>query len=63
MIQPRFLKHKQYLGDGLYVGYDDYHVWLYTDNGISITNEVALEPEVIDNFIAWLKSEMDYKIK
>jgi hypothetical protein len=42
-----------YLGDGVYVGFDGYHVWLYTDNGIQVTNKIALEPDVLDNFHSW----------
>jgi len=47
------LTHKQYLGDGVYVGYDGYHVWLYTDTGIAVTNQIALEPPVLRNLAEW----------
>jgi hypothetical protein len=50
---PADLQEKMYLGDGVYVGHDDYHVWLYTDNGIAITNKIALEPEVLAAFERW----------
>jgi len=48
------LQHKCYLGDAVYVGYDGYHIWLYTDNGIQVTDKIALEPTVLGNFHAWL---------
>jgi hypothetical protein len=38
---------KVYLGDGVYAEYDGYNVILTTENGISITNRIVLEPEVI----------------
>lgn len=46
--------NKEYLGDGLYVDYDEYQIRLYTDNGIHITNEVFLEPNVLQSFISYL---------
>jgi hypothetical protein len=44
-----------YLGDGVYVGHDGYHVWLYTDNGIEVLNRIALEPGVIHSLDLWMK--------
>ena len=39
---------KSYLGDGVYADLDPYgRVILTTENGISTTNEIILEPEVI----------------
>jgi hypothetical protein len=52
---PADLKLKMYLGDGVYVGHDNYHVWLYTDNGMEITNKIALEPHVLAGFQKWLQ--------
>lgn len=49
------LTKKQYLGDGVYVGWDGFNVWLFTDNGISVTNQIALEPQVIDTLKGWLE--------
>ena len=48
------LKDTNYIGDGVYVGHDGFHVWLVTHNGYTITNEVALEPAVIEGFVKWL---------
>jgi len=56
-MNPDDLTDKVYLGDGVYVGVGQggYYVWLYTDNGISITNEIALEPTVLYAFDQWRK--------
>ena len=32
-----------YLGDGVYVSFDGYHIWLETDDGYGATNRIALE--------------------
>ena len=37
---------KRYLGDGAYVDFDGYGIMLTTENGISVTNEIYLEPQV-----------------
>jgi hypothetical protein len=39
-----------YLGDGLLASFDGYQFWLRASDGIRITNEVALEPSVLDAF-------------
>ncbi len=49
MIEPNE-KIDTYIGDGVYVRFDDYGgVWLYTHDGYSTTNEICLEPEVYYN--------------
>lgn len=35
-----------YLGDGVYFYEEDYGFWLFTSNGVAITNEIFFEPEV-----------------
>jgi hypothetical protein len=52
---PEDLKDKMYLGDAVYVGHDDYQVWLYVDNGLTVTDKIALEPAVLDAFDLWRK--------
>ena len=37
---------KVYLGDGAYAEFDGYALVLTTENGISVTNTIVLEPEV-----------------
>lgn len=52
----------QYLGDGLYASYDGYQLRLYTSDGISVTNEVFLEPLVYTallEYVAKLKEAPD----
>lgn len=51
------LWEKFYLGDGAYAGVDreTMSVWIYTSNGIQITNQVCLEPEVFEALLGWKK--------
>ena len=49
-------KGDQYLGDGLYVSFDGYQVRLYASNGMETTNEVYLDPHVLDAFTSYLKT-------
>lgn len=47
---------KMFLGDGVYAHIDDIgQVVLTTEDGISITNTIVLENEVIGNFLTYLK--------
>jgi hypothetical protein len=42
-------KQATYLGDGVYAEDDAYcQIRLYTSNGITVTNEIFLEPQAID---------------
>lgn len=50
---------KTYLGDGVYADFDGYGIVLTTENGISVTNTIVLEPEVyfaLERYVALLKS-------
>lgn len=47
--------HKDYLGDGLYVRVRGDTVWLTSENGVEVLNEVALEPQVLNAFIRYLE--------
>lgn len=56
------MNEKTYLGDGVYVNFDGYQVWLTTNDGYVDTNRIALEPEVmvalelyVENLIKGLK--------
>ncbi len=49
------LDKKEYLGDGAYVTFDGYHVVLTAENGVHATDTVALEPEVLDRFLEYVK--------
>lgn len=46
---------KAYLGDGCYVAFDGYALVLTTENGISETNRIVLEPEVYRALMAYVK--------
>jgi len=49
------MQMRDYLGDGLYVGFDGYQVILYTDRGNEGVHWVALEPEVLKSFNNYIK--------
>lgn len=40
--------HKTYLGDGAYADTDGFGIILTTENGIETTNQIYLEPEVLE---------------
>jgi hypothetical protein len=40
--------NKQYLGDGAYVEFDGHRIVLTTEDGVSVTNRIVLEPLVIE---------------
>lgn len=46
---------KTYLGDGVYVEAQDYGIRLTTEDGIRTTNEIFLEPAVLQAFLEYLK--------
>lgn len=46
---------KCYLGDGAYVAFDGYGFSLTTENGISTTNEIYLEPAVYAALVAYVE--------
>ena len=51
---------KCYLGDGAYVDFDGFALVLTTENGISETNRIVLEPEVymaLVRYVEELKGE------
>ena len=54
-------KFKEYLGDGAYADYDGHQVWVTTSNGISTTNEIAFEPEVMERLIAYWTKLLDMR--
>jgi hypothetical protein len=46
---------KQYIGDGVYVAIDCNDIVLTTEDGISVTNTVILEPQVLAALIEYLQ--------
>lgn len=46
---PDELKAKRYLGDGVYAGWDGFHIVLWVEGGsIFGDDHIALEPSVLD---------------
>lgn len=43
-------KNDTYLGDGLYASYDGFGYTLYAWDGVTRTDQVYLEPAVLDAF-------------
>lgn len=48
------LLEKEYLGDGLYVGWDGFHIYLWADREHQ-RHWIALDPNVAANFNLWGK--------
>lgn len=57
---------KIYIGDGVYAEFDGWNVILTTENGISVTNTIVLEPQVItslEDFIVSIRRMQAIAIK
>ena len=46
---------KEYIGDGVYAEDNGYEITLTTEDGISVTNRIVLDADVMRAFIAWYK--------
>lgn len=46
--------HKTYIGDGVYADFDDYSLILTTEDGLSTTNRIVLDPDVYLAFVAFV---------
>jgi hypothetical protein len=46
---------KAYLGDGVYVARSELGLELTTEDGISVTNRIVLEPEVVEAFLRYIE--------
>lgn len=51
-MDPFNFQYKEHLGDGVYVGFDGYQIWLYTLQG----EFIALEPVVYRNLSMYMKN-------
>lgn len=52
------MKAKAYIGDGVYAEITEYDdLVLTTENGISTTNRIVLEPEVFGSLLKYLERE------
>jgi len=47
---------KEYLGDGLYANFDGFQIELTAENGLNITDTVALEPSVYKRLREYAKA-------
>lgn len=47
---------KSYIGDGVYIEFDGFAYTLTTENGVSVTNTIVMEPEVITNLKKYIGS-------
>lgn len=45
---------QRYLGDGVYIAPTPHSLILTTSDGLKVTNEIHLEPEVIANLVKYL---------
>ena len=54
-------RDKEYIGDGVYVGHDGYYLWLTTEDGIRVTNGIALEPPVMARLLDYWGRLLDYR--
>jgi hypothetical protein len=45
---------KTYLGDAVYAEFNGFDVELTTEDGISATNRIVLEPEVLRELLAYM---------
>lgn len=46
---------KTYIGDGVYVAFDGFGLVLTTEDGISATNRIVLEPEVYSELVKFVE--------
>lgn len=46
-------RDKEYLGDGAYVANDGFSLILTTENGVSVQNEIYLEPDAVEALIRY----------
>lgn len=48
------MKEKVYLGDGVYAQNDGFGIVLTTEDGIRVTNEIYLEPQVYQKLLDYM---------
>lgn len=46
---------KTYIGDGAYAEFDGYGIVLTTENGVSVTNRIVLDPEVYEALVQFVE--------
>jgi hypothetical protein len=48
-------ENAKFIGDGVYIHFDGYYVWVLAYDGISITNKIALEDTVAVQLMNFIK--------
>ena len=49
------MRGKRYIGDAVYVDSDGYYIILTTEDGISATNRICLEPSTWRQLVAYVR--------
>lgn len=55
--------NKEYLGDGVYISDDGFQFRITTENGVSVQNEVFMEPLVVESLIKYIAKARNLNIK
>ena len=50
------MSNKRYLGDGAYVDFDGFALWLTAEDGSRVTDRICLEPEVWQALLNYVQS-------
>lgn len=48
-------EHRDYIGDGVYVAFDGYAVWLRIDDHRNVGSQICLEPEVLEALVRFAR--------
>lgn len=56
------MNEKEYLGDGCYARDVGFGIVLTTENGISVQNEIEMEPAVLRAFFRFIERTYGWKI-
>ncbi len=46
---------RDYIGDGLYVGFDGFRVWVHANDHLKPTDIICLEPNILKELIRFAK--------
>lgn len=49
------MSNKTYLGDGVYAQWRENDIKLTAENGYTTTDEIILEPEVLEALLMWIE--------
>lgn len=45
--------NEDYLGDGVYCSFDGHQVWIWTSNGITSSEKIALDNDTMNNLVKY----------